>query len=67
MPTVGTSKTLNTFEPDDCCGNTLSTALLSGALDNTGEWTHKKCGQLWRAEMVDGVRWWKPEVKVWIL
>jgi hypothetical protein len=53
---------LDFFPPDDeCCAPALSKSLESGALEGVTEWTHEKCGQLWRAQC-DGemVRVWVP-------
>ena len=53
---------INTYEPDFCCGDALSEALRSGALDDTDVWTHEKCGVIWRATRTDA----EPPLEVWV-
>ncbi len=62
---------LQTYQPDNCCGSYLSTALLSGKLECVGSWHCPVCEQEWRAEvfqldMGEGVRYWSPHSPVLI-
>lgn len=61
--------TLNTYEPDSCCGRAISKALRADMLNDTDRWECPKCGMLWTPEMraatsgesdVTGVRHWMP-------
>lgn len=54
---------LQTFEPDECCGEGISQALgeLSG-----DSWTCPKCGCEWNPRMVGSVRHWEPHPEVMI-
>ena len=55
---------LNAYEEDECCGNALGDALLSGSLDGADSWTHEECGQEWKPEVINGLRYWRPQVFV---
>lgn len=56
--------TLNTFEPDDCCGPRLSKVSDLNAINT---WTCSKCGEEWRPDLIDGIRHWSamPFSDVW--
>lgn len=58
------SPTLQTYEPDDCCGKPLSKALASGALNAAREWTCPKCGTKWVVCDRHPLRHWEPSVDV---
>lgn len=51
---------LNTHEPDACCGKHLSKALRSGLLDSLDTWMCPKCGMEWQPRMVETLRHWEP-------
>lgn len=60
---------LNSHEADPCCGDALSEALRSGALDDAESWTHEECGMEWKprftSQRIEGwdavtIRHWVP-------
>ena len=59
---------LQTYEPDDCCGARLGRALEKGKLDDNFAWLCPKCGQEWRAKLVqfEGViaKHWAPHCQM---
>lgn len=61
------SRTLQGHEPDECCGEAIARALLSGKLDEAEEWTHEKCGMSWKAHDVAGQRHWIPDCPIEVL
>lgn len=58
---------LQSFEPDECCGDDLADALLSGELDTAETWTHEGCGQQWRPIEFEGVRHWHPHESIEVI
>lgn len=61
------SRTLQGHEPDECCGEAIARALLSGKLDEAEEWTHEKCGMSWKAHTLAGQRHWIPDCPIEVL
>lgn len=59
--------TLDTFEPDDCCGKHLAKALRDGKLKRQTMWECPTCGCDWFTEAVEGVRHWKPMTTIQLL
>lgn len=58
---------LQCYESDDCCGDAIADALLSGALDEVATWTHAECGVEWRPRVIQGVRLWTPVVHIEVI
>lgn len=52
--------TLNTYEPDSCCGRAISKALRADMLNDTDRWKCPKCEMLWTPEMRGDLRHWMP-------
>lgn len=59
-----TRSTLQTYEPDPCCGRALARALES--LAAAASWTCPRCGCEWKPTESGGVRHWIPQVDVLI-
>lgn len=59
--TVGqTPRPLNSYDPDPCCGASLSKAIsLNPGIES---WECPKCGSVWLPAMVGAVRHWSPVV-----
>jgi hypothetical protein len=51
---------LNSYEPDECCGDRISKALRSGALENKDSWTCPKCGMEWTPHSMGRINHWFP-------
>lgn len=54
------SETLNSHEPDSCCGRAISKALREEQLNKIEEWVCAKCGMKWTPEMHGTIRHWMP-------
>ena len=49
---------LDSFEPDECCGKSLTKAANEGVLKSLTRWSCPKCGADWEPRMVGPVRHW---------
>lgn len=52
---------LQSHEPDACCGHGISRAMRSGTLDGASYWECPKCGVRWEPRMAGTVRHWEPK------
>lgn len=57
-------KVLDSFDAEDCCTEALWKALGNGTLNGKTEWTHEKCGTVWKAEMFGPLRKWTPQAMI---
>lgn len=60
------SATLDSFEPDTCCGSAISKAARSGVLGSVTSWECPKCGMEWQPAQVGSIRHWSPTPAVMI-
>jgi hypothetical protein len=58
--TANSPETLNTCDPDPCCGKRIAQALNSGKLKNVDSWVCPQCGEVWEAEAIGPLRHWSP-------
>ena len=55
-----TDPRLQSYEPDECCGNPIWRALRAGELDKAESWTCPKCGCEWKPDEEGPLRHWRP-------
>ncbi len=66
-PTQEAPRLLQTHVEDECCDGPLNRALRSDALDKAESWTCPKCGEIWKPELIEGLRHWSPRPVIMIL
>ncbi len=67
QPTPEAPRLLQTHVEDDCCDGPLNRALRSGSLDKADSFTCPKCGEIWKPEIIEGIRHWTPRPVIMIL